>query len=515
MASAQTKKDLVRDHAENDLAFFINLVHPGRVLGNVHRDVISWWERQDHKSHQLLLLPRDHQKSAMIAYRVAWYLTKDPTLRILYISSTSNLAVKQLKFIKDILTSPIYRYYWPEMVNEDEGKREKWTETEISIDHPRRKAENIRDPSIFTAGLTTTITGLHCDISVLDDVVIDDNAYEESAREQVRARVSYLASIGGTDSLLWAVGTRYHPKDLYNDLLSMTIDLYNEEGELIDSEHLYEVYERQVETNGDGTGEFLWPRMQRKDGKWFGFDARILAKKKAQYLDQVRFRAQYYNDPNDTSTAGIPKETFQYYDRKYLTRNNGYWYFKDKRLNVFASIDFAYSTSKQADFTCICVIGIDAQHNIYVLEIDRFKTSRISEYFDRLLRLHTKWDFRKVRAEVTAAQSVIVEDLRNNYIRPNGLALSIDPVRPMKKKEERIEAILQPRYTNLSMWHYQGGYCELLEEELVLQNPPHDDIKDALASAVEVAVPPSFMGMQVSQAAKLQDNFHPRFGGIN
>ena len=118
--------------AESDLEEFIKLVHPRRLLGNIHREVIRWWTREEAKNHQLLLLPRDHMKSALIAYRVVWELTKDPTLKILFISSTSNLATKQLKFIKDILTSDTYRKFWPDMVEKDEAKREKWTEREIS-----------------------------------------------------------------------------------------------------------------------------------------------------------------------------------------------------------------------------------------------------------------------------------------------------------------------------------------------------------------------------------------------
>src|ERR1700719_3351803 len=101
--------DEVKLVAESDLEYFINLVHPRRLLGNIHRQVIRWWTRPEAKKYQLLLLPRDHMKSALIAYRVAWELTKDPTLRILYISSTSNLATKQLKFIKDIITCDNYR----------------------------------------------------------------------------------------------------------------------------------------------------------------------------------------------------------------------------------------------------------------------------------------------------------------------------------------------------------------------------------------------------------------------
>src|SRR5258708_25323773 len=134
----EQKREERRHLAESSLEEFIKLVHPNRLLGNIHREVISWWTSSNAKSHQLLLLPRDHMKSALIAYRVAWELTRDPSLRILYISSTRNLAIKQLKFIKDILTDATYRTYWPNMFNKEEAKREKWTENEISVDHPRR-----------------------------------------------------------------------------------------------------------------------------------------------------------------------------------------------------------------------------------------------------------------------------------------------------------------------------------------------------------------------------------------
>jgi hypothetical protein len=513
------KKQAIREAAEADLEKFITLIHPNRVLGNVHRDVIRWWGREEAKSHQLLLMPRDHQKSALIAYRVAWTITRNPAVRILYISSTANLATKQLKFIKDILTSDIYRFYWPEMVHPDEGKREKWTEFEFSVDHPKRKAEAVRDPTVFTAGLTTSITGLHCDVAVLDDVVVRENAYTLDGREKTKQQYSLLSSIEGADALEWVVGTRYHPKDLYNDMVEMQVDLFNDEGEIIDTEPLYEKYECQVENRGDGTGEFLWPRQQRGDGKWFGFDEKILAKKRAQYLDKTQFRAQYYNDPNDSSSASIPRESFQYYDRNHLTRSSGFWYYKNRRLNVFASIDFAFSLAKSADYTSIVVLGVDGDNNYYVLDIDRFKTKLISEYFDRILRLHQKWDFRKLRAEVTVAQSVIVEDLKQNYIRKHGLALAIDAFKPnrhMGSKEERLEATLQPRYANRQIWHYVGGNCQTLEEELVLQNPPHDDVKDALASVIEIAVPPSRMNHSPVGAMRSSQNQYgsSRFGGI-
>src|ERR1700719_573947 len=186
----QEARDLHRIEAEQSLEKFIELVQPKRLLGNIHRETISWWTRQDAKSHQLTLLPRDHQKSSLMGLRAAWEVVRNPAIRILYISSTSNLAIKQLKFIKDILTSDVVRLLWPDLIHKEEARREKWTEREVSIDHPKRKSVYIRDPTIFTAGLTSNIVGLHCDIAILDDVVVEGNAYIEEGREKTKNQYS-------------------------------------------------------------------------------------------------------------------------------------------------------------------------------------------------------------------------------------------------------------------------------------------------------------------------------------
>jgi phage terminase large subunit-like protein len=507
----------LREAAENDLEVFINLVHPGRVLGNIHRSVITWWDRPEKGSHQMLLMPRDHMKSALLAYRVAWRITKNPAVRVLYISSTANLAEKQLHFIKQILTSPQYTKYWPEMIHPDEGKREKWTNTEISVDHPLRRKEAIRDPTVITGGLTKSLTGLHCDIAAMDDIVVQENAYTQDGRMKVQTQYSLLASIESAEAEEWIVGTRYFPADLYGVLMAKKVELFDELGELISEDPLYEVFQAQVESNGDGTGQFLWPRQQRADGKWFGFDAGILAKKKAQYIDGTQFRAQYYNNPNDSDSAVIKREMFQYYDKALLQKNGSIWTYKGRRLAIFAALDFAYTIRLRSDFTAIVVIGVDADNNVYVLDIERFKTNRIAEYFAKIVTLHSKWEFRKISCEVTAAQDIIVKDLKENYIKPYGLVLSVEERRPTRaegSKEERIEAVLQPRYTNQQVFHYSGGNCEILEEELVLQKPPHDDIKDALTNAILVAVPPGRRAIGAGSGNNVI-NINTRFGGVS
>ena len=95
------------------------------------------------------------------------------------------------------------------------------------------------------------------------------------------------------------------------------------------------------------------------------------------------------------------------------------------------------------------------------------------------------------------------------------MSLSIDPYRPSRDegtKAERIRNILEPRYANMSVWHYRGGNCQVLEEELQLGKPPHDDVKDALAAAVDISSPPRMAGKRMSKANIV---YHPRFGGIS
>ena len=508
-----------RKAAEADLETFIRLIAPKNVMGSVHQELCGWWTREEASRFQITLLPRDHGKSRYVAYRVAWHITNNPDCRILYVSATSNLAEKQLKFIQDILTSPIYTKYWPEMVHPEIGKREKWTSSEFSVDHPKRKEEGVRDPTVFTGGLTTAITGLHCDVAVLDDVVVYENAYTEEGRTKVKSQFSLLASIEGADAQEWVVGTRYHPKDLYGEMLTMQYEVYDDDGEVTAMEPVYEIFERAVEDQGDGTGEFLWPRQQRSDGRWFGFDRRVLATKRAKYPDKTQYYAQYYNDPNSGDGVGLDRSLFQYYDKELLTQEKGHWYYGKglgrRRLNVVAAMDFSYSIGNRSDYTALIVLGMDSDRNYYVLDVIRFKTDSIKVYYEQLLQAYIKWDFKKLIAETVSAQQSIVRELKDPYLRPNGIMMSIVEVKPNSqsgRKEERMKAVLDPVYQNRAVWHYRGGNCQVLEDELIMEFPPHDDCKDALSNAIDNITPPGSASMRSSTVSNII--YHKKFGGV-
>lgn len=489
---------------ENDFITFVKVVAPYNVMGICHEELCKFMTNPELKPYKLVLYPRGHRKSFYAAMYACWRICKDPSISIVYLSATSDLAESQLRTIKATLESGIVRKIWPELVNADEGKREKWTTTEICVDDPRRKAEGTRDSTVKAGGLTTNITGAHCDLIILDDMVVPKNNTEEG-RRQVMSQYSQLQSILNPGGQILAVGTRYHPKDIYATMQETVEDIYDDTGELIGKESQWDILQRSVEENG----EFLWNRQKRKDGKYYGFDFKELSRIKAGYVDKSQFYAQYYNDPNDEGSAQITTDMFMYYNRDHLYTKAGIYYIKDRPLNVYAAIDFAFSLANRADSTAIVVVGIDCDGNRYVLDIDRFKTDRIQEYYNHVIALHQKYNLRKLRAEVTVAQQVIVTALKDK-LAENSTRLVIEDYRPQAKKEERVSAVLRPLYEDHKIFHYRGGNCEILEEELKQLKPAHDDVKNALADAISIAVAPRKSTFQKFKEVTVMS----RFGGI-
>src|SRR5690606_32213309 len=138
------------------------------------------------------------------------------------------------------------------------------------------------------------------------------------------------------------------------------------------------------------------------------------------------------------------------------------------------------------------------------------------EYFRHIRDLHQKWHFKKIQAEITAAQKVIVESIKD-FVKKDGMKLKIEEFRPSSRegsKEERIAAVLEHRYEELDVWHLEGGWTAVLEDELILARPPHDDIKDALAAAVSISVKPArSMGSKMADFLPAMMN-NSRFGGF-
>lgn len=513
-----TKEDVI-ELCKYNLFAFAKLLNPHYQYGDIHEEVFAWLSRSDANPRQLLLLPRGHLKSHCIAVYAVWRITFRPYITIVYLSAGEDLAKDQIYAIKNMMTSETYKRYWPEMLNGDEKGREQWSAYSFNVDHPERKRRAIRDHTLIVKTVKANAIGLHCDLLIPDDVVIPQFADTAVGRAEVNRSLAQFGSILNPNGEIKAVGTRYNPEDAYQGMIDAEYPIWNEEHQkFIGKRKLWEVLQREAENEGNGTGSFIWPRVvDPESGDSYGFDQQTLAIIKSEYESKgqlVQFYCQYYNDPNAIDTQRISRGSFQYYDRQNVAVRPGYVSLRDTKLSVFAAMDVAWSDSAQADYTAIAVIGVDSNWNIFVLDLIQFKTINFAEYYRAVIELHYKWGFKKIRVETNAGGQFVAQELER-LIRQNGDILVVEGKSTQKSqgnKFERKAATLEWRYSEKKIWHFQGGLIRELEDQVILDRPRHDDLCDALVSAIDVAKPP---GKRSTEVVRMDVNviYDPRFGG--
>jgi hypothetical protein len=504
MSKRLTTSD-IRDLCEADCFEFAQWVMPDRYYGDIHKDFFHFLQHDEHDC-KLGLIPRDHQKSHCAAVFVAWLITVKPWITINYVSANARLVQAQMRTIKDILRSKAHRQLWPEHLNyvreRDGSMKHKptgaWTQTEIEIDHPERKKRMVRDSTVTASTVGGTNTGLHCEVTVFDDLVTDENYQSQAEKQAVVECYKNFAKISTTGSKMYAVGTRYGDDDLYALLKEITVTYVDDEDVPV-KKPMWSIFESVVEDspNRTGDGNFLWPRQQSPvTGEWFGFDKKELAIKKAHLQvdgDVTGFYAQYYNDPNDASLDRLSRNHFKYYNPSLLLGTGaGNWEYNGKPLKLFAAADLAFTDgvgakAKRRDYTAVVVIGIDTEGYIYVLDLQRFQTDKMEVYYNEIMEMCDYWGFRKITVETNNGGKLVKRYLEDE-IRRNGGFLEVEGVAHTShdgKKEERIAQALEPRYRSGTIYHHKGGVIKLLEEELVLNRPPHRDLKDVLAIVIE------------------------------
>ena len=500
--------DTIRKECEDSLYTYAQIMFPNRYFGDVHRNMFMFFQTSLEQAmltgegdNAAALIPRDHQKSFCIAVACSWAITKFPWFTVTYVSSNPTLSQRQLTVIKNIFKSDAHRELWPSMLNYQIHQRSKdyehkplgtWTINEIAVDHPDRPMSE-KDPTVAATSAKSTNTGAHYKMCIFDDLVTNENYASASEREAIKEVYQSYASIATTGSIKWMVGTRYGDNDLYSELQEKEYEVFDDEGNCTETRPLWKWFLEVVENSKskDGSGTFIWPRQQMPDGSWYGFNRTELSKKRSEAFNLVLYYSQYYNDPNAASVDKITPDCFMYIQPNMLEERQGRWFYGSKELKIFCGMDLAFTEGNNArkvkrDFTAIAVIAWDIDGYLYVLDLQRFQTDRAEVYYQKAIELHQYWGFRDITVETNAGGNVIANFIQDE-VRKAGQTLVVKHQTKNQRegtKEERNAQLFEPLYRAKSVYHTKGGYTRLLEEELRLSKPPHDDLKDALWIAV-------------------------------
>ena len=497
----------LRAAAETSFLVFLQLMNPLYKYASVHKECADYLQvAYEEGMDALALLPRGHLKSHILANFAVWLITKDPTESIVYTCYSSDLARKQVFAMKLVIISKPYRELWPENVQGKEGCKTLWRSEEFMIDNPLLKTLNSREASVSIGTLNSPKTGHHPTTLMFDDLVVIDrkssypSAHHEEGRRAVREVVASLNNTLPASGRRFAVGTRYHPKDQYQIWMDSTTPEFatNTNGDLVQVgvKKVWKTMTRQVET--DGT--FLWPLQRDAQGREHGMNQQLLAKRRSEELLNTghleQFYAQYYNQCNASDMNSINRDMFRYYERTDLSKDGKAWTlcrngYEPTRLRLSAALDLAFSTSSTADYTAVMVVGLDRENNVYVLDIDQYKTEDFNVHTTKLKALHAKWGFNEIVVEMNGPQKANGPRLQN-ALKKSGVSLAVVPFIPRESKQERMTAVLDPKYRLNQVFHPKGAlYLDELEDQLELFKPKHDDLKDALAVAIEFSKLPT------------------------
>ena len=214
------------------------------------------------------------------------------------------------------------------------------------------------------------------------------------------------------------------------------------------------------------------PAIENWESFWESrFDINELENIRKQIWDYF-FSSQYMQDPINEWWWDFTRDYFQYAQDI------------PEHLEKVTFIDPAISQKQEADNTAIVTIWLDKRNNnIYVLEVLAWKMLP-DEIIDNTFKMFLKWKPKRVWIEVVAYQKMLALEIKKQMNIRN-IFFVLDEINPQWEKEARIRTILQPRYSNHSIYH--NDTCTDLELELLkFPNWKHDDRIDSLSSAVNM-----------------------------
>jgi hypothetical protein len=167
-------------------------------------------------NEKLFLVPRGHLKTSIVTVGGAiQQILRNPNIRILIMNGVWDFSRKVLWQIQDLLhdKSQLPAFFGP--FNTPQAT---WTRELITV--AQRNSAVAKEPTITTAGLETSLTGLHFDLVILDDLVNPENVTTREQKEKVLARYRDCKNLLDPGGKLWVVGTRYATDDLYGHILA-------------------------------------------------------------------------------------------------------------------------------------------------------------------------------------------------------------------------------------------------------------------------------------------------------
>ena len=432
-----------REKAQNQFMPFVHHVYDGFIEGRHHRIIAEKLEKiaTGELKRLIVNMPPRHSKSEFASYLMpAWFLGRNPKLKIIQATHNTELAVRFGRKVRNLIETESYYEIFPETkLKADDKAAGRWG-TEAGGEY-------------FAAGVGAAVTGRGADLFIIDDPHSEQDALSEgafdNAYEWYTSGPRQRLQPGGAIIL---VMTRWGTKDLTGKLMkAQANDMMSDEWEVVEFPAIMP------------SDKPLWPEFWNKDD---------LLKVKAA-LPVAKWTAQWQQQPTATEGAIVKREWWQPWEKEDVPPVK----------YIMQSYDTAFSKKETADYSAITTWGVfqpeegGADH-IILLDARRGRYN-FPELKEVALEEYDYWEPDMVIIEAKATGTPLTDELRRTGIP----VLNYTPAKG-RDKVTRMHTVA-PIFEAGMVWAPEKKFAdEVIEECAAFPNGDHDDFVDSMTMAL-------------------------------
>ena len=405
----------------------------------------------------ICLPPRVGKSQISSKFFPPWFVGRKPERSVILVAYNQKVAEGFGKSVRNIMKSNVYHEVFPDC------RLEKGSAASGSM-------VTTGDGELTFSGRDGTITGKGGDVLIIDDLIKNS---EEANSQLMRDAVwsfftSDMMSRMMTDSgAVVIVMTRRHEDDVIGRLTDPQNPHYNEkEAKQWKMINIPALAEEDDDILGRKIGESIWP--ERFSAEFF---------ETFRNRNPQEFSAAYQQRPSPEDGNEITKDMVQTY------RIGGL----PKDLRIYIASDHAYSTAKDADFSCYIVAGVCSNNHLWILDCwwKRAKPEVCAEKIASLISEYKPFTWILARDHISATlEPLIILEMKKKNVHCNFVKSSEHLGKGGKgdgklKKAQSIIGMMgmgMVHFPEYAPW-FQNARSELLK----FPNGSHDDFVDAIS----------------------------------
>ena len=427
---------------QTDFLSFVKHVWPDFIEGSHHKRIADKFNKLASGEIKRLIInmPPRHTKSEFGSYLLpAWMVGRNPKLKIIQSTNTTELSVRFGRKAKALIDSPEYQKVFNTKLREDSQAAGKW--------------ETAQGGEYYAAGVGSAITGRGADLLIIDDPHSEQDAMNSQALER-----TYEWYTSGPRQRLQPGGsiivimTRWNEKDLTGRLLNAQKEVKADQWEIVEFPAIMP------------SGQPVWPEYWKIED---------LESVKAS-IPLSKWNAQYMQNPTSEEGALIKREWWRSWEDDDLP----------PLQHVIQSYDTAFMKKQTADYSAITTWGVfrpdeDSPPNLIL--VDSVKGRYEFPELRRIaLEQYGYWNPETVIVESKASGLPLTYELRK-------MGIPVINFTPSKgnDKHTRVNAV-SPMFESGLIWAPKEMEFaqEVIEECAAFPYGDHDDLVDSMTQAL-------------------------------